>query len=97
MNEEDIPYPQTISDILAKFLQSIEIWSSEIEGSPSDNDMTQLQGIYDDSEKEIREFIAGQRKSTAQQCYYCNFKCHDYAYMNQHLHAKHADRLAPTN
>lgn len=58
MNEEEIPYPQTVHDILAKFMQSIEEWESEIEGSPSDADMRNLYKIYDASEQEIRSFIA---------------------------------------
>jgi len=61
MNGEELPYPQTISDILAMFMQRIEEWQTTIEGSPTDVDMRELTDIYDVSELEIRTFIKGEK------------------------------------
>jgi len=32
-----------------------------------------------------------------QKCYYCDFKCHDYAYMQKHIKSEHPERIEEVN
>lgn len=38
-----------LKNVLAEFMQSIEDWQSEIEGSPTKEDFAELSAIYDET------------------------------------------------
>jgi len=46
-----------LREILCDFLEATEIWESEIEGSPKENDLNVLDSIYDSTENELLQFF----------------------------------------
>lgn len=48
---------KTVNGVLVAFMEAIEEWQSEVEGSPTGDEMKELHKIYDIAEVELRYII----------------------------------------